>query len=198
LVNTSPSDFLTFALFTDSDVEVGTASAPANVLVHGDLQVNGTKSALATLPNGHQVALYAVESPQNWFEDFGSAHLRDGVAVVTLEAVYTMTVNTDLEYHVFLTPNGDCRGLYVARKSPRNFEVRELGGGRSNVRFDYRIVALRRGFETIRLEEFETVSEPLGQESPDEAQGRSRIAEANTSVRRQRTTLRPVKPQPGP
>jgi hypothetical protein len=31
--------------------------------------------------------------------------------------------------------------------------VRELGGGRSTVAFDYRIVALRRGFENVRLED---------------------------------------------
>jgi hypothetical protein len=28
------------------------------------------------------------------------------------------TVNTGLDYHVFLTPNGDCKGLYVSQKSP--------------------------------------------------------------------------------
>jgi len=31
--------------------------------------------------------------------------------------------------------------------------VRELGGGRSTVSFDYRVVAPRRGFETVRLSE---------------------------------------------
>jgi hypothetical protein len=31
--------------------------------------------------------------------------------------------------------------------------VRELGGGQSSVAFDYRIVALRRGFENVRLED---------------------------------------------
>ena len=41
-----------------------------------------------------------------------------------------------MEYHVFLTPNGDCKGLYIAAKTPTSFEVRELGGGTSSVRFD--------------------------------------------------------------
>jgi hypothetical protein len=30
------------------------------------------------------IALYAMESPQNWFEDLGSGQLSDGVARVTL------------------------------------------------------------------------------------------------------------------
>jgi hypothetical protein len=39
-------------------------------------------------------------------------------------------VNANLEYHVFLTPNGDCKGLYVHQKTATSFEVRELGGGK--------------------------------------------------------------------
>jgi hypothetical protein len=47
------------------------------------------------------------------------------------------------DYRVFLTPEGDCRGLYV-RKSAGSFEVREFGGGKSNVAFSYCIVGRRR------------------------------------------------------
>ena len=52
---------------------------------------------------------------------------------------------------MFLTPKGDCNGLYVAKESPTSFVVRELGGGVSNIGFDYRIMAKRRGYESIRL-----------------------------------------------
>jgi hypothetical protein len=97
------------------------------------------------------VALSAIESPENWFEDFGTGKLSSGVATVMLDATFRQTVNTGMSYHVFLTPEGNCRGLYVTRKTPRGFEVRELRGGKSNVRFDYRIVARRKGFEAIRL-----------------------------------------------
>jgi len=70
---------------------------------------------------------------------------------VTLDAAYAQTVNTGVDYHVFLTPNGDCKGLYVAQKSPASFEVHEMGGGASNIAFDYRIMARRKGFENVRL-----------------------------------------------
>src|SRR5262249_15170156 len=41
-------------------------------------------------------------------------------------------------------PEGDCRGLYVRRKSAVNFEVREFMGGKSSVAFSYRIVGRRK------------------------------------------------------
>jgi len=112
----------------------------------------GSKNAVVAIDEGrHKVALSAIESPMNWFEDFGSAYLSSGAAVVQLELKFAQTVNTEKEYHVFLTPNGDCRGLYVTQKTATSFEVHELGGGTSGVKFDYRIVALRKNYENIRL-----------------------------------------------
>jgi hypothetical protein len=54
-------------------------------------------------------------------------------------------------YHVFLTPNGDCKGLYISNRTAASFEVHELGGGSSSVEFSYRIVALRKKYETVRF-----------------------------------------------
>jgi hypothetical protein len=109
-----------------------------------------------------KVALYAVEAPENWFEDAGSAHLSNGEAVVNLESVFGQTVNSDIDYHVFLTPNGDCKGLYLAQKSATSFVVRELGGGTSNIVFDYRIMAKRKGYEQIRLADKTKLMTPAG------------------------------------
>jgi hypothetical protein len=118
----------------------------------GDLECSGSKSAVVPVDGGsRKVALYAIEGPENWFEDAGSAHLSNGEAVVNLEGVFGQTVNTDIDYHVFLTPNGDCKGLYVSQKTATSFVVRELGGGTSSIAFDYRIMAKRKGYENIRL-----------------------------------------------
>jgi hypothetical protein len=54
------------------------------------------------------------------------------------------------DYRVFLTPEGDCRGLFVRRKTAANFEVRELMGGKSNVAFSYRIVGRRKDIKGHR------------------------------------------------
>lgn len=118
----------------------------------GDLACTGTASPIVPVDNGsRKVALYAVESPENWFEDFGSGQLSNGFAVISLEPTFAQTINADVEYHVFLTPNGDSRGLYVAAKTSTSFEVREQGGGASSIGFDYRIVARRKGYENVRL-----------------------------------------------
>jgi hypothetical protein len=133
--------------------QVFSVDASGNLDISGNLTVAGTKSARVKLQDGREVALYAVESPESWFEDFGAAHLHGGVAEVALEPGFLQTVDTAVDYHVFLTPSGDCHGLYVASKSPAGFEVRELGGGNASISFDYRIVARRRGFENVRLQE---------------------------------------------
>lgn len=140
---------------TNQRVGIGTPSPTERLEVGGNLRINGdfvatgTKSAVVTLADNREVRLYAVESPGNWFEDFGSGRLNDGVVTVSLDPLFAQTVNTNYTYHVFLTANGNCRGLYVAKKTATTFEVRELGGGRSKVTFDYRIVARRRGYEQV-------------------------------------------------
>ena len=111
----------------------------------------GTNSVVALDEGARRVALPAIESPQHWFEDFGSAQLVNGVAVVALDPDFIQTVNTQAEYHVFLTPNGECKGLSVINKTQGSFEVRELGGGRASIPFEYRIVAIRKNYENVRF-----------------------------------------------
>ena len=123
-----------------------------NVDTGGNLNCTGSKNAIVPIDGGARiVAMSAIEAPQNWFEDAGSAELVKGVAVVTLDHDFTQTVNTEMDYNVFPVPNGDCKGLYVTNKTATSFEVRELGGGTSSVRFDYRIMALRRKYENVRF-----------------------------------------------
>jgi len=118
----------------------------------GSLSCTGQIKSLVSAGGGARtVETYAVQSPENWMEDFGSGQLRQGVAQVTIDAAFAETVTADSSYHVFLTPNGDSKGLYVIAKTPTTFEVRESGGGTSSLSFDYRIVGKRRGFEAQRL-----------------------------------------------
>jgi hypothetical protein len=122
-----------------------------NVKITDTLVVLGSKSAAVRVNNDEYRLLYCVESTENWFEDFGEAQLVSGKAVVNIEELFSQTVNTSLTYHVFLTPGGECNGLYVTNKNPYSFEVRELNSGNSSLTFSYRIVAKRKGFEDIRL-----------------------------------------------
>jgi hypothetical protein len=118
----------------------------------GTISCTGSKSAVVPVDGGaRKIALYAIEGPENWFEDLGGAQLVNGAAVVHVESTFAQTVNTAVDYRVFLTPNGECKGLYVTNKTANSFEVRELGGGTSDISFDYRIIAKRKGYEDIRL-----------------------------------------------
>src|SRR5262249_44129268 len=78
-----------------------------------------------------------------WFEDFGAARLKGGRATVKLDADFAKIIKSG-DYRVFVTPEGDCRGLSVRRKRAASFEVRELMGGTSSIAFSYRIVGRRK------------------------------------------------------
>jgi hypothetical protein len=120
------------------------------VVIAGGLTVTGPKSAAVPHQDGSYRRLYSVEAPESYFEDFGSGEMRDGVARVQIEAEFAELVTTD-NYYV-LTPRGDSEGLYVSKKDPASFEVRESRNGKSNLAFDYRIVAKRKDIEGPRLE----------------------------------------------
>ena len=168
--NNSPSGYDTLRVVgydgTDSSALLLNAFSNAfggycTVDVNGNLKCSGTISDVVKLEDGsRKVALHSIESPENWFEDFGSGQLSNGAAVVSLEPTFAQTVNTSVDYHVFLTPKGDSRGLYVTNETATSFEVREQGGGTSSIAFDYRIVAKRKGFENVRLEDKTKFSEP--------------------------------------
>jgi hypothetical protein len=140
-----------------------------------NLTCTGVLTAVVPVQDGAVRSMYAVQSPENWFEDFGSATLQDGSAHVSLEAIFGETVNSGVEYHVFLTPKGECEGLYVANEGVEGFDVRELRHGTSSVAFDYRIVAKRKGYETMRMEDLTAQAEARKTRMEDRAR---RMAEA--------------------
>jgi hypothetical protein len=118
----------------------------------GNLSCTGKVGGAVQAAGGaRQVSVYAMQSPENWFEDFGSGTLANGAATIVLDPTFAQTVNTSVDYHVFLTPKGDSEGLYVSNETPQGFEVHEQRGGHSYVAFDYRIVAKRSGYENLRL-----------------------------------------------
>jgi hypothetical protein len=120
----------------------------------GDVWADGTYNTFFETA-GEQRAVHAVQSPEAWFEDFGSAALKDGKATVTIDPIFAHTVNLAVEYHVYLTPICDDLILIgVTHKGPTSFTVQgaTLDGKPSACSFDYRIVAKQRGYEDQRLE----------------------------------------------
>jgi hypothetical protein len=132
--------------------EAGGSGGSCQIDVTGNLQCAGSIGDVAAVDSGvRQVETYSMQSAENWLEDFGSGQLSEGTVRINLDPTYAQTVNSGVEYHVFLTPKGDCKGLYVTNETAAGFDVREMGGGTSAVAFDYRIVAKRAGYENVRL-----------------------------------------------
>jgi hypothetical protein len=81
----------------------------------------------------------------------GEGHLVNGAARVQLDPAFAGAIAQQPNYLVFITPEGDTRGLYVTGKSLTGFEVRESQGGRATVDFSYRAVAHPYGDASPRL-----------------------------------------------
>ncbi len=133
------------------NVGLGTTNPAAKLHVIGDFIATGSKSALVETASHGKRQLYAVESTENWFEDFGTAALKGTGVRISIDEIFAQTVDTKTGYHVFLTPTGNC-SLYVSEKRSMSFKV-SLRDGDPRCEFDYRIVAKRKGYERVRLAE---------------------------------------------
>jgi len=118
------------------------------------LQVaGGTKSAVVATSQGAR-SLYAEEATEVYFADYGFGHLKDGQAKIDIDPLFAETVNLEKDYYVFLQSYGEAE-LYISQTTPKSFEVRlraKDNQGDANVKFAYRVVGKRRGFEQTRLE----------------------------------------------
>jgi hypothetical protein len=130
------------------------------VTIYGNLQViGGAKNAIVPHPDGSHRRVYTVESPESYFEDFGQGQLVSGRAEVRLDDDFAALVHSD-DYQVFITPEGDSQGLYIQNKTAEGFRVSEQQGGKSNLRFAYRIVARRKDIDLPRLDKVELAPSP--------------------------------------
>jgi hypothetical protein len=109
----------------------------------GDVYCHSTVQFLSTA-RGAKSASYGARSMGDSLEDSGTAHLVNGSAIVRLDSAHFSTIVSDGSYHVFLTADGESRGVYVAVKSPSQFVVREAEGGHDSFTFDYHIYAQSR------------------------------------------------------
>jgi hypothetical protein len=135
-----------------------------NVHITGNLTVAGAKNAVVKTKDYGTRALYAVESPGNWFEDFGTGQLVDGIAIIPIEPIFAQTVNLAEGYHVFLTPRCSVfTTMIISASNESSFTVEGITntGEESQCAFDYRIIAKRLGYESVRLEEFVEPEPPV-------------------------------------
>ncbi len=112
----------------------------ANLVCTGSIS-GGALTQRHRSSSGRRVLAYAAQSATATMEDVGENRLTNGVANVIMPSDFASVIDRGRNYYVFLTPLGDTHGLYVSMKTAAGFQVRETMRGRSNVAFDYRIVA---------------------------------------------------------
>lgn len=125
-----------------------------NVFITGRIFTSGSCSSgcAPTHSSGEKrVQMFTPQESLPTVEDFGEAQLVDGRSYVRIDPAFANTIDAHASYMVFITPQGDNRGLYIAGKTAGGFEVRESQGGRSTLTFDYRIVAKPFGDHAVRL-----------------------------------------------
>lgn len=162
------------------------------VEVHGSFQViGGPKSAVVRHRDGTHRQLYCVESPESWFEDFGEARVRNGVAKVKLDPDFAALVDAT-DYQVFLTSYGPVQ-LYVSRRTRVGFEISAMRGADGEVpgaaRCGYRIVARRKDIRAPRLAKVRLSTRPGRLPVPDPkksklpAPGKVRVEQVRSELR---------------
>jgi len=121
-----------------------------NMVIAGALTQHGTPHSVTRTSTGDQVVMYGPMQTEATVEDLGESQLSNGQAFVRIDPRFANTMDRTRTYLVFLTPQGDTPGLYVTGKSANGFVVREHDG-RSNIAFDYRIVAVPYESQGARL-----------------------------------------------
>jgi hypothetical protein len=110
--------------------------------------------------------MFAPEAPEIFFQDFGRGQLVNGRAHITLDPIFArnIVVNEQHPLNVFIQLEGDCKGVYVTNKTANGFDVVELNGGTSNVKFSYFVNANRADY--IHPETNELISKHEGVRFP--------------------------------
>ncbi|MBI4581755.1 MAG: hypothetical protein HY718_18810 [Planctomycetes bacterium] len=106
-----------------------------------------------------QIAYVCLEGGESGVYVRGSGRLEGGSATVILPEHFAL-VTADEGITAQVTPQGDCRGLFVAEKGSSRIVVRESQGGASNVTFDYLVMGVRRGFEDHQPIQNNTLARP--------------------------------------
>lgn len=117
-------------------------------LVVRSLSITGPKSNIINTSQG-VLALNAYETPETYYGDIGSSTTDSkGEVVVSIDRIFNETVNTQLEYQVFITPYSDAK-FWVDKREPHFFVVKS---DKPNASFGWEIKARRIGYENKRLE----------------------------------------------
>lgn len=117
--------------------------------VQGTFRAVGTKSRLIKTESYGKRLQYCYETSSPFFGDIGSGKTdENGVCFIAFDEIFDETVNSEMEYYVFLQTEGDGK-IWIEEKNNMYFTVK----GTPNIRFSWEIKVRQKDFEYMRLED---------------------------------------------
>jgi hypothetical protein len=116
----------------------------ANAGVNRKIAGSGSVSEIIPTEKHGRITLTCPESPEYWYQDYGSVKMINGFAHVDLDPILAdiIIVNQDHPVRVFTTPVDmpNFKGVTVTNRTSTGFDLVELNGGNSTGWVDYQIV----------------------------------------------------------
>ncbi len=112
----------------------------------GATKITGLGAVAEIIPtaNHGRVTLTCPESPEYWYQDYGSVKLVNGKAHVNLDPILIDVVFIDNKnpIRVFCTPVDMLyfNGVTIVNQTPTGFDLVELNGGKHSGKLDYQLV----------------------------------------------------------
>ena len=125
--------------------------------VSGGLHVSGSKNSVVQTSQGW-LAINAYETAEYYFGDIGESNTGDsGQVVIGIDRIFNETVNTNVQYQVFITPYSDAH-VWVEQRHNNRFVV---CSDKPNAEFGWELKAKRKGYEDHRLRKVDADFKPL-------------------------------------
>ncbi|MEX2052881.1 MAG: hypothetical protein WD898_01485, partial [Candidatus Paceibacterota bacterium] len=139
---------LMFANWTTRNIEITQDADPE---IHALFSGNGAQAAeqskIDLEDNGNYLATYGVDSTRGEIQLSGSSDISGGEAKIFFDYSFTSVISDKAPIRVLLTLTTLMQGqLYVDQKTIYGFVVKELNGTSSG-KFDWLIIARRKGFD---------------------------------------------------
>ncbi len=109
-------------------------------------KITGTNSVSEIVPtaNHGRVMLTCPESPEYWYQDYGTVEMVNGRAHVDLDPILAdiVVVDADNPLRAFFTPYNmlNFNGAAIVNATPSGFDIVELNGGNHNGTLHYQLV----------------------------------------------------------
>lgn len=116
----------------------------ANSGLNRKIAGSGSVSEIIPTPDHGRIILTCPESPEYWYQDYGTVQLTNGRAHVDLDPILAdiIFVNSENPLRVFCTPVDmpQFNGITVTNRTERGFDILELNGGTHSGTLEYQLV----------------------------------------------------------